>query len=635
MPWEEFGMMLIEWNSIIEALLYGTMLGMLFGLTPGLGGRTGVLLALPLTFHFEPYSGAVFLFALHSVIHTASSIPAIALGLPLSSADAATIQDGYPLTKMGRGAEALGASLTASVLGGIIGATAFIIAVPLVRPIVTNFGPPEIMLLAIFGFVMIASLSAEGLLQGIAVGMMGIAIALVGEEKLLGYERFTFGFDAVSNGFKITALVCGLFAFPEMLDKRNSLTDTEPPDISQISIRKVMVGMLLALRYKFLIFRSSVYGILIGLTPSVGASVAVWLAYDYAVQNVHSEIPYGKGAITGVIAPEAANNAKEGGAMLPSLLLGIPGSSSMAIIMGGLGIIGISVGPNMLNRDLSLSYILGATVITSNVLAIVPFLCIVPFIVYLARLKRETLKPIIIVSAISAALINSPTLATIIAIALSGFLGAVLTRLSWPRTPLVLGFIIAPMLEGTSHLTIILFGWSVFGRPLFVVLLILLGVFLYNTLSKKKQFRIFGSKSETVFLSLLFLSVFVVMTISALSMPKDISLFPIGIFLIAIVSLLLIIALSIRQEDSEKSPDWIQHIFPTGLLIASIPIFGLPFSGVIYIFYMLRKARSGRTSAALIAVAAILAQIGVLALVYDLLVEREIVGRICWRLLGY
>ena len=625
----------IDWSAIGVALLNGAMLGMLFGLIPGLGGRTGILLAIPFAFLMDPYPAAVFLFALHSVIHTASSIPAISLGLPLSSADVATVQDGYPLTKMGRGAEALGASLTASVLGGILGALAFLIAIPLVRPIVTNFGPPEIMLLAIFGFFLISSLSAEGLFQAIAVGMIGVSFSMVGEERSMDYARFTFGFDVLSNGFKFTALVCGLFVFPEILDRRNNLPNVGDVEIAKFPLAKVFEGMLLGLRHKFLIFRSSLYGILIGLTPAVGASVAVWLAYDYAVRNVKSTIPYGQGAITGVIAPEAANNSKEGGAMLPSLLLGIPGSSTMAIMMGALGMIGISVGSNMLNRDISLSYILGATVIAANLLAIVPFLCAVPFVVYIARVKRDTLKPIIIITAISAALIGSSSLSTIIGILLSGALGVILTRLNWPRTPFLLGFIVAPMFEGSSQLTAALFGWSVFERPLFILLLAMLAVFMFQMWSRKNQFRILASRHETIFFSCLLVVTFAVLTATALPMPASIKIFPIGVFVVAIISLIAVIWLSVVQKDEVQSSDWLQNILTTGLLVVSVPVLGLPLSGLIYVFGSLQKEGMRLPSAITTSVAAITVQVGVLALVYNLLVEKEIIGRLLWNFLGY
>ena len=242
----------IAWFPLIVALGAGTMLGMVCGLVPGIGGKTGIILAIPFAINFEPYSAAVFLFALHAVIHTSSSIPAISLGMPLSGADAATILDGYPLTKQGRGAEALGASLSASVFGGIFSAVAFILAIPIVRPLVVNFGPPELMLLTVMGLLMIASVSAEGVLKGIVVGIIGVVFAMVGTDNFDGAPRFTFGFDPLRDGFDMAALIVGLFVIPEMLAPETY--SAQDPRVSKApTLLDVLKGMASTLKYKWLV----------------------------------------------------------------------------------------------------------------------------------------------------------------------------------------------------------------------------------------------------------------------------------------------------------------------------------------------------------------------------------------------
>src|SRR6185295_17682042 len=171
--------MIEAWHStpllpLLSALVSGTALGFICGLVPGLGSRVGLILAIPLCGFWDPYPAAIFLFSMHAVVHTSSSIPTIAFALPTSGADAATVLDGYPLARMGRAGEALGASLSASAIGGVLGALAFLAAIPIARPLVTSFGPPELLILALFGITMVTSLSTEGLAQGVVVAALGV-----------------------------------------------------------------------------------------------------------------------------------------------------------------------------------------------------------------------------------------------------------------------------------------------------------------------------------------------------------------------------------------------------------------------------------------------------------------------------
>ena len=465
---EVFG--LDAWSQALFALGSGTALGFVFGLLPGIGGRVGIILSIPLAAAFPPYPAAIFLFAVHSVIHTSSSIPAIALGMPLSGADAATVLDGYPLPKMGRGGEALGASLSASAIGGILGALVFLLAIPVARPLVTSFGPPELLILALFGITMITALSSEGLFQGLAVAAIGVIFATVGLDPRTGEARFTAGFTELWDGFRLPALVCGLFVIPEMLTTKRYADTAARERATTTRIGDVYRGMFVTLRHKALLLRSTFYGILAGVTPSVGATVGVFMAYAYAARTTKTDIPFGQGAIAGVIAPEAANNSKEGGAMIPTLLFAIPGSSGMAILMAGLGFVGVAVGPNLLGKDVGLSYALAATVAFSNLLAIPLFFMVVPFIVRLSALRLDSVAPVAIVLSLTAALINEPKLTTILQVALATLLGVGLKRANWPRAPFVLGFVVADMAEGAYFQTAAIWGWRALERPQALIL---------------------------------------------------------------------------------------------------------------------------------------------------------------------
>jgi TctA family transporter len=363
---------------LLSALVLGTALGFICGLIPGLGSRVGLILAIPLCGFWDPYPAAVFLFSMHAVVHTASSIPTIAFALPTSGADAATVLDGYPLARMGRAGEALGASLSASAVGGVLGALAFVLAVPVARPIVSSFGPPEFLLLSLMGISLISAVSREGMLHGLTVAAIGVLCAMVGLSVRTGEPRLTFGVAELWDGLDLPALVAGLFIIPEMLTPTRFVDDAAERSAKLTTVSEVLKGMAVTLRYRAALLRSTVYGIVVGLMPGIGASISVWLSYGYAARTVKSDIPFRQGAIAGVIAPEAANNAKEGGAMIPTLFFGIPGSSSMAIMMAALALAGVSVGPRMLGEDIGLTYLLGGAVVAANLIAIPLFFLVVP-----------------------------------------------------------------------------------------------------------------------------------------------------------------------------------------------------------------------------------------------------------------
>jgi TctA family transporter len=501
---------LIDWPSAVLALSAGTALGFIYGLIPGIGGRIALVLSIPLAGVFPPYGAAIFLFALHSIVHTSTSIPAIAWGMPSGSSDTATIVDGYPLAKMGRAGEALGASLSASALGGILGALAFLTAIPLAKPLVTSFGPPEFFMLALFGATMVASLSSEGILQGLIVAVVGVLFAMVGIDTRTGTPRFTFGSVELWDGFNIAALVCGLFVIPEMLSLKRFEGESARERAIATSIRDVFLGMFVTFRHIKVLLRSTLYGIFVGFMPTVGSTVGVWLAYGYAARTTKSDIPFGKGAIAGVIAPEAANNSKEGGAMIPSLFFGIPGSSAMAIMMAALSYVGVAIGPAMMKTNIELAYILAATVILANILAIPLFFAVVPSIVRLSALRRDAIAPLVIVTSVTAALISAPSISTHLQLLLATLLGIGLKAANWPRAPFILGFVIADMGEGAFFHTAAIWGWSALLRPITFLLFASLVVWLIVSLRTRPAFTLGGPRRTTLILAAALIAFFAI-----------------------------------------------------------------------------------------------------------------------------
>ena len=615
--------------TLIVALILGTSVGFVCGLVPGLGGRIGLVLSMPLAMMWEPVLAAIYLFALHSVIHTSSSIPAIAFGMPSSAADAATVLDGYPLAKMGHAGEALGASLSASALGGILGALAFFLAIPVARPIVTSMGPPELLLLSLFGITLVSTVSEKYLLRGLAVACLGTLFSMVGYDIRTGEPRLAFGMSQLADGLSLPALVTGMFVIPEMLAAMK-LTDEKALDAARAtSASDVVKGMLVTFHYKMLLLRSSLYGIAVGVMPGVGASVSVWLAYAHAARSVKSETPFGQGAIAGVIAPEVANNSKEGGAMIPTLFFGIPGSSSMAIMMAALGIAGVSVGPNMLGKDISLTYLLGGTVVLANLIAIPLFIATVPWVVRLSAVRRELVAPFSIAIAITATLINSPESTIHLQLLVTTVIGLVLKRADWPRAPFILGFVLGGLVETSSYQTAVIWGWSALARPITIVLLILLVAWIAYLAVTRRPAKSPAAQSGSaveVFLAAIFLTGILAVCSESWSARWSVGAVAVLGIATAIPAIIRTGIGNIFDRQNEK----LHHVGATLTFLLATPFFGVVPSAGIYLVTVLRRSGTGMSAALLLVATFLLIQYGLLAMVFDVSVEREIVGHLLW-----
>ena len=457
--------------ATLGALVLGVLVGFVAGIIPGIGGRIGLLLALPLALAFDPFTGGVFLLALHAVVHTSGSITPIAYGLPTSASEAATAIDGFALQKKGRGAEALGASLSASVIGGVIGAIVFIAVVPLVRPIVTSFGAPEFLMLALLGLSLVATVSDRQIAGGVAVAALGVLASTVGLDALTGIPRFTFGRLELWDGLQLVSVIGGLFVVPEMLSVAASETPRPVTEPIKAHFRAMIRGMATALRHRLVLARSTAIGIVVGMMPGVGSSVAVWIAYADAARKPPADgIPFGEGAIAGVIAPEAANNAKEGGALIPTIYFGIPGSSAMAILLGGFAMLGIEPGPQFLGPQLATAASFAWVVALANILTIPIFLLSVPLLVGVTAPRPTLVAPFALIAIVTATLAAGGGLFGLAEFAIGGLLGVLLKLAGLPRAPFLLGFVMGPIAETSLGKTIAIFGFDALRRPGVIIL---------------------------------------------------------------------------------------------------------------------------------------------------------------------
>lgn len=629
---EFFGLQ--SWTSAMLALVGGTFLGFLFGFLPGIGGRIGIILLLPVASLFSPYEAAIFLFAMHSVVNTSGAIPNIAFGIPSSPSDLATILDGYPLAKMGRAGEALGASLSASAIGGVLGAIAFLAAIPIAKPLVTSFGPPEFLMLAIFGITMVTSLSREGLLPGLVVAGLGILVAVIGIDFRTGEPRLTFGFIELWSGVGLPAIVCGLFVVPEMLTLKPFEEDAHRRAVTT-TIRDVFKGMFVTLDHMAVVLRSTFYGIAVGAAPALGSTISVWMSYAYAARTTKSEIPFGQGAIAGVIAPEAANNSKEGGAMIPTLLFAIPGSSGMAIMMGALAFVGVGVGPQMLGKDIGLSYSLAATIFLANLIVVPMFFMVIPSLVRMAALKREAIVPFAIAASVFAAIVHEPQMLTVLLIVIGSLIGIGLKLADWPRAPFVLGFVIGDLAEISFHQTVQIYGWNAFTRPVTLILALFVVGWIIHTVRSRPVTHIAGPRRPTIVLCLGLLALFAFfLATTLLTVSGSGKVVPASIAAFSMVLVAVILFLSLRSRTSPEA-DTLRHVVAFALSLAVLPIVGLVPSSIAFIVAVLRTIGVGWGVALVSGIIFGAVEFALLATIFDVAVERAIIGVIAWRALGF
>ena len=460
---------------LMGLILLAIPIGMFFGAVPGLGGKLGVVLLIPFVFGMDPIAGAVFLIAMHSVVHTGGSIPSILFGVPGTGPDAATIVDGYPMAQRGEAGRALGASLGASGIGGVIGAVFLAAMLPVLRPVILAFSPAEFFLLAIFGITFIAMLSGRSLIKGVSVGLLGLMVAFIGLDPHTGTQRYTFGQLYLWEGVSIIAAVLGIFAVPEMLAlgvKGGSIADV-PKKVAKYDLAQVLQGIGDVLRHPWLTLRTSLIGAGIGAIPGLGGDAASWICYGHAAQTCRDG-KFGQGDVRGVIAPETANNSKEGGSLLPTLFFGVPGSSGMAILIGAFVMLGIQPGPQMALTGMDIVWALIWTLALANLLSVFMFVAMAPTFSLLVHVRGALLIPFVLVLSFLGAYLSESAWQNMGLLIVLGALGYFLKKYGWPRPPFVIGLVLGPIAEDSLHKALAIWGPTFFLRPMSLVFIVLI-----------------------------------------------------------------------------------------------------------------------------------------------------------------
>jgi len=476
--------MLQMWLNGVEGLLQfremaflglGMLIGLFFGAIPGLGGAAALALLMPLTYGLEPFTALALSGGVMGGVPMGGSITAILLNTPGSAPNAATAIDGYPLAQQGKAGLAIGAAASANAIGGIIGTVSVLAILPIAKDIVLLFGPPEFFLLALLGLVIVSTTSRGKLLRGLITGGFGLMVAFIGYNDVSGGERFTYGVEYLWDGVHLVPALIGLFAVAEMINlyvKGGSVAN----NAASVKVTKITGGLMETFRHWPTVIRGSLIGTVVGAVPGVGGVVASFLSYSMTVQAAKEEDrdSFGKGNIKGVIAPEAAINAKDCSALIPTLAFGIPGGVEMAVFMGILIVHGMQPCPLMLVDHQVEIYGLIWALTASCVLASFVGLLLVKPLARVTLLDAQILVPLVLCVAFAGSYAIDMTIENVVLTAIFGIIGYLMIRFDYPRLTIVIALVLGASAERNFHQSMLMSDgkWGIYlNRPICLLLL--------------------------------------------------------------------------------------------------------------------------------------------------------------------
>ena len=458
---------------ILGLIVAGTLGGVLVGALPGLSSSMAVALLLPFSLYLEPVPAIALLSALYCAGTFGGSIAAILINAPGAPPAVATAFDGYPMARRGEAGRALGMAAFASSVGGIFSAAVLLFAAPLLARAAYRFGPPEYFALAVFGLSMLASIGGGAPIKNLIGGCLGLLIATVGVDLTTGVERFVFAVPELYDGIHFVPVLIGLFAVTEALGQAQNLDAS----LDSVGLSATRLPSLEDFRkVKGTIVRSSIIGTFIGILPAEGSTMAAMIGYNEAKRWSKEPEAFGKGALEGIADPEAANNAATGGAMVPTLALGIPGSATAAVIMGGLQVHGLRPGPHLFEEQPGLLYGIFISMLLANVLFLVVGLAGAKLFARISLVPKALLWPSVFVLCVVGAYGVEQSMVDVWIMLAAGLLGFALKRYGFGAAPIIMGLVLGGLVETSLAQSMILFDqdWTgFFSRPLALALFVL------------------------------------------------------------------------------------------------------------------------------------------------------------------
>jgi len=466
---------LISFKGILFVFL-GCVWGLILGALPGVGGPTGLILLLPLTFGMDPMLAMLLYVGVMGGSPFGGSISAILLNVPGTPINAATCFDGYPMARKGEAGKALGISATASCMGALFGLTILAALLPVARAIILAFTPPEFFMIVLFGLATVVITSRGNMIKGFIAGGIGILLSFVGYCGVTGDVRYSLGTEYLWDGIELVPLFIGIFAISEALHlsvgKRGTIADQ---GIALTKLGGAWLGFKEVFRRKWCFLRGSAIGTIIGIIPGVGGTVANFISYTVTVQLSKHPETFGRGNPEGVLASESANNAKDGGALVPTIVFGIPGSLEMAILLGAFILHGLVPGPAMLQDHLDLVWILILGLALSNIIASSLGFFLIKILVRITTVNLAYIVPVIVVLSFTGVFAMRTEVWDILVTAIFGLVGYGMRRHGFPLVPLVIGYVLGAIAEKAFHQSLMVAdgSYSIFvNRPIAATLLI-------------------------------------------------------------------------------------------------------------------------------------------------------------------
>lgn len=461
------------------AIVGGFIGGLFIGLLPALGPSTLLVMLLPLVFKMEPVTAMCLFAAVMGSATQGGAVTSILLGIPGTGSNVATVFDGYPMCKKGQAARAIATAQVCSAFGGLFGVICLVLLLPVVVMLLMSFAAPEFFMLIMAGLVCIVIAARGNMLKGLASAAIGILFSFIGFNSITADIRFTAGILYLWDGIELIPVIIGIFALSEvmMLTLRGG-TVAETKETVKGTWSHTLEGFREVLKHKLLWLRSSIIGVIIGIIPGIGGSVASLLSYTAAMQTSKHPENFGKGEIEGVIGPEAANNAKEGGAVLPTLAFGLPGSVEMTVWLAAFTILGVEVGPVLFLQKSGL--VVAMTIIfvlaIANVVSSAVVLLLSRQLSRVAYINYYYLVPVIVTACLVGSFATRSEILDVVMAVLFGFFGYALRKAGFPIVTFIIGFILGAKAEH-GFLQALMISWGSYSifvtRPISLALLII------------------------------------------------------------------------------------------------------------------------------------------------------------------
>ncbi len=464
-------------------IILGCAIGLFIGAMPGLGSVNGVAILLPMTFLVPPTSAIIFLGAIYYGAMYGGAISSIMLGIPGASTAVATTFDGRPMALQGKADQALVAAATASFVGGSIGVILFTLFAPPLADIALTFGAPEIFALMLMAFATFVGLGGDDIPKTLFSICIGLVLGAVGLDIISGQPRLIFGdITGFFHGINFLVLAIGIYGIAEMLWTIEITHGKAMISQATINVRRIMDTLRILLGTWRTMLTGSFLGYFVGILPAAGATPGALMAYGLAKTAAKDPSSYGKGNINGVVAPECANNAASTGAMLPMLTLGIPGSPTTAILLGGMVIWGLEPGPLVFTNHPDFVWGFIASLYVANLFSLLINVAFIPAFIKVLRMPFTILAPIIFILCIVGGFVPTMDMHDVWLMLLFGVVGYMMRKLDYPMAPAVLAIVLGPLAEPALRQSLLISGGSFsifFTRPFASVIMVIALILLF------------------------------------------------------------------------------------------------------------------------------------------------------------